>query len=466
MAKTKTVKSRAYRTKKSFRFKWWMALILVVVVGGIGIVILRFSEASTVAAPKGPIYWLGDSLSTGMVTSGDLVNKLQNNGYSPAYINQNPGRSITSVGFNNQDALQAVTADNKNVCPGATAPAIVSYCKQNGNKYNPVADAKTVVIFLGTNPELSTDSFTNLQSQLLTKLRAINPKAKYVWGDIASPGNHDLALEGSLNWERYFTGKPLTPGTAEYVQFVNDFNYNHDVTRKRLQNNLYKIYLNSTALNYSVVSQFKFLWGEGSLISQLMQKSNQKDPNGYLNVDGVHYEAIGSQRLSDYFLARLINGTFTKVSSLPLSIDLTSPLSFNLTTPPSEFSVSQSGSSQSCAKQIGFKQNRDFRGCNITSSSPLVLAPTNSPTKTVLFPNKKLTVCIGSLSSNKEPLIVSFRLRGQVIGTASAAYGTANDLAKLQACGVTNTTINEVDSIQIASPGSAILSTVSIKKAE
>lgn len=469
MSKTKT---RAYKSKTTskhtIKHKWLFGVIIVLLVAITGIVVLRFSRASTAnePAPKGPIYWVGDSLSTGMVASGDLVNKLQGSGYSPAYINQNPGRSITSVGFNNQDAFTAVAADNKNVCPGATIQTFIDYCKRHNGKYNPVADAKTVVLFVGTNPELSQDSFTNLQTQLLTKLRAINPNAKYIWGDIASPGNHDLALEGSINWERYFTGRPLTPGSPEYVKFVNDFNFNYDITRKRLQNNLYKIYQNSTKLDYSVVSQFKFLWGERAQISQLMDKSNQKDPNGYLNVDGVHYEAVGSQRLSDYFLARLINGSFTRATGLPVSFDLVGPLSFNLTAPPPDFTVGQIGTNQSCVKQIGFKQNTDFRGCKITTSSPVTITPANSPTKTILFPNKKLSVCIGSLSNNKSPLIVNFSLKGQVVATVKAEYGSSSTLDKLQACGVTNTTVNEVDSIQINSPGEATLTTFTVKKAE
>lgn len=41
-------KSRVSKSKKSkFQFKWWMAVILVVIVGGIGIAILRFSKASS-----------------------------------------------------------------------------------------------------------------------------------------------------------------------------------------------------------------------------------------------------------------------------------------------------------------------------------------------------------------------------------------------------------------------------------
>lgn len=465
MAKTKTVKARAYKAKKAFRFKWWVALILIVIVGGIGIAILRFSEASTVAAPKGPIYWLGDSLSTGMVTAGDLANKLEKSGYNPAYINQNPGRSITAVGFNNQDALQAVAADNKNVCPGATIQSIINYCKQNQQKYNPVADAKTVVIFLGTNPELSTDSFSNLQKQLIARIRAVNPNASIVWGDIASPGNYKLALDGALNWERYFTGKALTPGTAEYNQFVDNFNYNYDTTRKRLQNNLYKIYQNSTN-NYGVVSQLKFLWGENTLISQYSEKENQKDPNGYLNVDGVHYEPIGSQKLADYFLARLVGGRFARSSDLPAFYDLTKNLEFNLSAPPSGLSVSQTGVGQNCAKQVGFKSNTDFRGCNITNTTPINVVPNNSTTKTMLFPNKKLNVCLGSLSNNRSPITVKFLLRGKDVGSALLNYGSGGELANLQACGVTNKTISEVDTIQITSPGSAILTTFKLSPAQ
>lgn len=462
-------KTRAYRKntnkKKPLMTKWWIGVVIILIIGIAGIAILRLSEASVSTAPKGPIYWIGDSLSTGMVASGDLASKLEKNGYNPAYINQNPGRSITAIGFANQDALQAVAADNKNVCQGATIQSIVSYCRSHQQKYNPVADAKTVVVFLGTNPELSTDSFSNLQKQLIDKIRIINPKAKIVWGDIASPGNHDLGLEGSLNWERYFTGKPLTPGSPEYIAFVDNYNRNFDATRKRLQNNLYTIYKNSVVLNYGVVSQFKFLWGETTPIDQLIEKTNQRDPNGYLNIDGVHYEAIGSQKLSDYFLARLNDGRFTRVSALPTPIDLAAPLSFGLIEPPATFSVQQAGVGGGCVKQIGFKQNTNFRGCNITSETPLSILPTNSPTKSVLFPNTKLNVCVGSLSTSTKPLNVSFYDKNQSIAVARLEYGTGNELAKLRACGTTNLTVSEVDKITISSENFASLTNITITKA-
>lgn len=465
MPKTKTAKSRAYKSKKSFRFKWWMALILIVIIGGIGLVILRFSEASTSVAPKGPIYWIGDSLSTGMVTAGDLANKLEKNGYNPAYINQNPGRSLTGVGFANQDAFAAVDANNKNVCPGATIQSIVNYCKQHQQKYNPVADAKTVVIFLGTNPELSTNSFSSLQKDLIDKIRSVNPSAKIIWGDIASPGNHDLGLEGSLNWERFFTGKPLTPGSPEYVAFVDNFNRNFDTTRKRLQNNLYMIYKNSTALNYGVISQFKFLWGENTPIDQLIEKTNQKDPNGYLNADGVHYEAIGSQRLADYFVARLNDGRLTRVSSLPTAADLTSSvINFQLTNPPNTFTLQQSGGGSGCVKQIGFKENRDFRGCNITSTTPITILPANSPTKSILLPNTKLKVCVGSVSTSTNPLNVVFQDRSQAVAVARLEFGTEGP-SRLKACGTTNLTVSEIDKIIINSTDTKFLTNFSIERA-
>src|SRR5437016_5138581 len=33
--------------KKGFKFKWWMAVILIVIVGGVGLLVLRFSRADT-----------------------------------------------------------------------------------------------------------------------------------------------------------------------------------------------------------------------------------------------------------------------------------------------------------------------------------------------------------------------------------------------------------------------------------
>lgn len=459
---TRTNVARGVRGS-SFHFKWWMAVILIALVAGVGIAVLRFSRAGSdnQPAPKGPMYWIGDSLSTNMAVYGNLVNKLQTNGFSPAYINQNPGRSITAGGFNNQSALQAVDADNKNVCVNAPAnvdPAITAYCKAHNNQYNPIKDAKTIVLFIGTNPELSTDSFTDLQKQLLSKLRAINPNARYVWGDIGSPGNKTLATNNdALNFEHLF--HPQTTQADLAAAF--------DSGRQRITNNLYKLYLNSVALNYSIISQYKFLWGESSGIGQLLQKTSQKDPNGYLSEDGVHYLPAGAAKLADYVVAVLNNGTFSTTNSLPIPLNLLEPLKFSLAEPPQYITESQVGAGQAgCDKQNGFKQNSAYKGCKLTPATPITLKANSSyatNAQSLLFPNKKLNVCVVSLSTDKsQPVTISFALKGTVVDTITAIHTSTDGSTGVNACGNSSKPISEVDAITISSPALTYVSTMTV----
>lgn len=457
-----TKKSNVARSakKQSFKFKWWMAVIGVSVIALVGIAVLQYSRAGTsdlaASAPKGPIYWIGDSLSTHMMaypdSRGSLQTKLQANGYTPAFINQNPGRSITQAGFNAQNALQAVDADNKNYCPNATDPAIVSYCKSHNNEYNPIKVAKTIVLFIGTNPETSTDNFSDLQKQLLSKLRAINPTARYVWGDIGSPGSKAKAIsDESVNFERAFHPELSVEATRKKLADA------YEAGRIRIQNNLFTIYRNSVPLNYSIISQFKFLWGASSDISQLVQKSSLADPNGFLSADGVHYTTAGAPKLADYAVASLANGNFGTATSIPNFIDLTIQLKMSLTEPPSNIVVSQTGvSDNGCKQQNGFKTNTTYKGCTVTSATPLVIkskSDSSNNNQRFLFPNKKLTICVGSISTDStKPVTITFSSKGLAVSTVQAQYGTANDLAKVVACGSTTVPINDIDSITISSP--------------
>lgn len=457
MAVKKLKSNITQKNNSIFNPRWWLAIVLVLFVAAIGIVIVRFSRANSdnQPAPKGPIYWIGDSLSTNMVVYGGLVSKLQANGFSPAFVNQNPGRSITAGGFNNQSALAAVDADNKNICPNTTNadPAVIAYCKAHNNLYNPIKDAKTIVLFIGTNPEGSADSFTDLQKQLISKLRTINPNAKFVWGDIASPGNKVLATnDEALNFERLFHPQATRADLAATF----------DTGRQRITNNLYRVYLNSVALNYSIISQYKFLWGESANINQLLQKTSIKDPNGYLGDDGVHYLPAGAAKLADYVVVVLKNGTFNTTSSLPIPVNLAEPLKISLSDPPQYIIENQAGISQAnCDKQNGFKQNANFKGCKLTATSPITLkANPNYATnaQSLLFPNKSLNVCVSSITIDKsQPITISFMLGGVVVDTVSAIHNNSET-----ACGNSSKPISEVDTITLSSPVMTYVTTMTI----
>ncbi len=445
-----------------FTFRWWMALILVAVIAGIGIIVLRFSNASTAdgPAPTGPIYWIGDSLSTGFLVSGGLQPKLEAAGYSPAFINANPGRSITQNGFSpGVNALSAVDADNKNVCPGTTNPSIKKYCDAHNQTYNPIKDAKTIMLYIGTNPETDqTKSFSQLQQELLTKLRAINPSARYIWADIAAPGNYALATgQDSLNFARL--GNPKTT----LQDMINNFND----TRVRLFRNQVTIYANSIKLNYSVFSQYKFFWQDKyPSILQFPLITDKKDSQGFI-VDGTHYSPAGSDKLVNYIVESLKTGNFVKVPLNIIPIDTTDWYKVNLLNPPETIKVSQANNS-GCATQNGFKTNTNYKGCRVDSNSPLQITPNTANfanAQSFLFANKIISVCAASLTASPQPpLTITFSYKGKVVTTVNAAYGTGSDLAKILACGDTPIPVSQIDTITISSPQLALINVVSFRQ--
>ncbi len=445
-----------------FTFRWWMALVLVAVIAVIGIVILRFSNASTAdgPAPTGPIYWIGDSLSTGFLVSGGLQPKLETAGYSPAFINANPGRSITQNGFSpGVNALAAVDADNKNVCPGTTNPTIKKYCNEHNQVYNPIKDAKTIMLYIGTNPETDqTKSFSELQQELLTKLRAINPNARYIWADIAAPGSYALATaQESLNFAHL--GNPKAT--------VQDLINNYNDTRVRLFRNQVTIYANSIKLNYSVFSQYKFFWQDKfPSITQFPQITDQKDSQGFI-VDGTHYSPAGSEKLVNYIVESLKTGNFVKVPLSVIPIDTTDWYKIDLLSPPEAMKVKQ-GTNSGCDTQNGFKSNSTYKACRVTATRPVQITPNTANfanAQSFLFANKVLTVCATSITADpKSPLTINFSYKGKVVSTVNAVYGTGSDLAKIVACGDTSTPITQIDTISISSPQLALVNVVSIRQ--
>ena len=460
--KSRTGNSSSTKLTK-FTFRWWMAIILIAVIAIIGVVVLQYSHASTAdgPAPTGPIYWIGDSLSTGFLVSGNLKPKLEEAGYSPAYINANPGRSITQAGFSpGVNALNAVDADNKNICVGTTVPSIKTYCDAHNQIYNPVKDAKTIVLYIGTNPETDqTKSFTQLQQELLEKLRAINPNARYIWADIAAPG--DLAKSTSqdaLNFAHL--GDPKIT--------VQDLTNSFNAARARLLTNQIAIYSNSIKFKYSIFSQYNFFWHDKfPTVMQFPGITNQKDSQGFV-ADGTHYTPAGSDKLTSFIVNTLKTGNFAKSPASIIPVDTSQQLKVDLTNPPGFVIVSQTGvKNNGCEQQNGFKSNTNYRGCKVTNTTPIVLTPNpnfKANAQSFLFPSRQQKVCVGSISSNITlPIVITFARKGATVATVSAVYGTANSLAKIIACGTTDKPINEVDTITISTPVLSYLNSITFQ---
>lgn len=207
----------------------------------------NISTSSGIGVSKGQTYWLGDSLSVGLKSVG-LDQKLNSEGFS-AQINANGGRSINGAGIAGgggpfQNAHEAVAADQE-------------YIK----------NSKNIVVALGTNLE---NNFSASQAQLISEIKAINPSIKIVWVDISAVGNGNYSK-----------------------QLAQDTNV--------------AIYNNSSEQAYSILSSFKFIWGNDAFPKSLTSKS-LPDPNNLLSSDGIHLTGDGYSKYANYIIEQFNSG--------------------------------------------------------------------------------------------------------------------------------------------------------------
>lgn len=114
------------------------------------------------AGGPGPVYLLGDSIGVGMQSAG-IESMFSAKGFTPR-LNVATSRGIQRGGQSAAPSgLDAVTVDAEFV-----------------------KSAKYIVIELGTNLE---NNFSSLQSQLIQKIRGINPDAQLLWVDVYSSDN-------------------------------------------------------------------------------------------------------------------------------------------------------------------------------------------------------------------------------------------------------------------------------------
>ena len=190
-----------------------------------------FAQAT---AKPASVYVLGDSIAHGLELDG-FAAKLQARGAGEVRINRDGARSITTPG--NQvmrSGLQAVDDDQAFI-----------------------AQAKTIVIVLGMNQ--MEPSFDAAQKALMAKLKALAPKARYIWVDI---------------------GATIAPQAAGWSE------------RNRL------IYANAKPLGYEVVSRYQAIFGRQADPLRIEAGKNFSDwptEQGYGGPGNVHgfYTELG-----------------------------------------------------------------------------------------------------------------------------------------------------------------------------
>ncbi len=131
-----------------------------------GVLTLLAPMVANAASPAGPgvpisSYILGDSIAYGLQLDG-LEAKLKHALGGPARISFDGGRSLTTPGNQiKKTAFESVDEDRATI-----------------------AAARVIVIVLGMNPLEA--SFANSQQQLMKKLKALAPEARYFWVDIGA----------------------------------------------------------------------------------------------------------------------------------------------------------------------------------------------------------------------------------------------------------------------------------------
>lgn len=138
-------------------------LVLLIVLLMAGLVLPRVARAQAPPAAGAPVgtYVLGDSIAYGLQLAG-LEAQLQERLGGPARISFDGGRSINAPGNQiKKTALESIDLDKDHI-----------------------AKAGVIIIVLGMNP--TEKSFSDSQRELMVKLKAIAPKARYFWVDIGA----------------------------------------------------------------------------------------------------------------------------------------------------------------------------------------------------------------------------------------------------------------------------------------
>jgi hypothetical protein len=136
----------------------------------------RAARAATPPATPVPAgaYVLGDSIANGLQLAG-LEAQLQDRLGGPVRISFDGGRSISTPGNQiKKTALESVDADKDHI-----------------------AKSGVIIIVLGMN--MNEKSFSESQQALMTKMKAIAPKARYFWVDVGATVSTHAALWSARN---------------------------------------------------------------------------------------------------------------------------------------------------------------------------------------------------------------------------------------------------------------------------
>lgn len=151
------------------------------------------TNENTEGSSNNQVYMIGDSLTVGMRTGGELGTKLTAAGYKDW-----SGSDFNSSGSEDTNFINGVVGRplfHSRCAPQYTDPDCIRVGKdgiqQIQENRNKIAASDTVVLALGTNPLDSIDQFTEKASQAIDDIKAINsrPGLRIFWVNLAHGAN-------------------------------------------------------------------------------------------------------------------------------------------------------------------------------------------------------------------------------------------------------------------------------------
>ena len=486
--KVKQKKRVAKKSIQGFRLHWWMVVLLIVVVGGVGLAIIRFSQASTTT---GIVKTFGMQ-DLGLVTSNDKNIVGRDSGQSglvgdkpfwmfgdTLYNTSNVGRPVEPWEFRSMTGaygqLSNPTALTDTVGSDGLLPQTVPFSASElaYNKQKNQFDDRYALWPSGIIPADNNSSYIFFSSILIGKgdlnykLQYLGvaklEKGKYVaqrlTGEKGLFNGQDIPIsvefkEGNTVYFSSckvgaFLSSPCKIGRVEVNGILNqgsylwwdgtnwqrDYNkaaqvFDGSTTGMSIKYNPYikkyiAVYL--PIFNNSLrIRTADSIVGPWSDAQELYKTPDSTKGNNYAASMHPEYDSSGKLLYVSYLDTEKGNIRMLQFALAPVnSVELSLP------NPGTEFSLSQPRSSSPCNIQQGFKNNDDYRACVVEPSNSLSI----SSSRLQSIGGNQLKICVTALNPTQQPLRAELG-NGQYFSTSAQLNFGTEGVGKILACGV------------------------------
>ncbi len=490
MVKKQTrTKSRTLKKaqKSGFRFKWWMGVVLVVVVAGIGLAILRFSQASTTTNVV-KTYGVQD---LGLMTSNDKNIVGRDSGQSGVvgdkpfwlfgdtlYNTNNIGRPVEPWEFRSMTGAygeySSPTSLTDTLGPDGLLPQTVPFSASElaYNKQKNKFDDRYALWPSGMVPVNSNSSYIFFSSILIgkgdlnyklqyfgvAKLEKGQYVAKRLTGDKGLFTGQNIPLsvefqEGNMIYYSScqvgaFLSSPCKIGRVDIGSILNQNaymwwdgkNWQRDYSKATQvldgsttgMSIKYNPYLKKYVAVYLPIFNNSLrirtadsITGPWSEAQELYKTLDSTKGNNYAANMHPEYDPSGKLLYVSYLDTEKGNIRLLQFAVAPVdSVEVALPNSGG------EFALTQPNSSGGCKIQQGFKNNSNFRACVIEPSNSLSV----SSARFLSVGGNQIKICVTALNPTQKPLRAE--LGNNQIYTESVQLDFGSEgIGKILACG-------------------------------